>query len=369
MMPRRVLTLSMLPTLLVLTATACSSVGSQQTLEQPPPTLQSAAPSRPPISPPAPAPQPSGTAAIDLHKEPLTPTAQRVGPTADKVVVLPEGVQLSDIRIVGRDLVINLPNRTKMVIPDGAVSSSRLIISNVEFDSRRLAALLSDAEPHPASGGLRPARNVSTRLFVPARFADFERYGAVAMIAFPQTPVSDLESNRYRRICEAYITILPDALVTAQQDRSLRQMITIWPRTDISKPLSVYVPTPAAAMAACGPAVDNYGYPSATAWLARVPQHARLKRMRRGPFLVAWAPTSAIGKPNSSLLIFDLSDFEDEAGIQRAFRIWKAEIENDPMLWGKGWSIARWKAHTAARLDNYGKQVTAAFSLVPWLKS
>src|SRR5215472_11806514 len=37
------------------------------------------------------------------------------------VVALPAGVELSDIHINGRDLVINMPDGTQMVIPNGAV--------------------------------------------------------------------------------------------------------------------------------------------------------------------------------------------------------------------------------------------------------
>jgi hypothetical protein len=72
---------------------------------------------------------------------------------------------------------------------------------------------------------------------------------------------------------------------------------------------------------------------------------------------------------NSPVLILDLSDFETDKGIARAFLVWRREIEEDPQLWVKGWSIERWKAHTAAKLDRYGRKIIAAINLVPWLES
>ena len=54
----------------------------------------------------------------DLPK--LATDATRVVPGTDGVVVLPAGVELSDIRVVGRDLVVTLPDGSTMIIVDGA---------------------------------------------------------------------------------------------------------------------------------------------------------------------------------------------------------------------------------------------------------
>src|SRR5690349_14667132 len=72
--------------------------------------------------------------------------------TAQGVVVLPAGVELSDIKVVGRDLVITLPDGSTQVIPNGAVFVPQLVIGDVEVPPTNLAALLIDAEPQPASG-------------------------------------------------------------------------------------------------------------------------------------------------------------------------------------------------------------------------
>ncbi len=67
-------------------------------------------------------------------------------------VVLPAGVELDDIRVVGRDLVISLPDGGNMVIPDGAVFIPQIVIDGVSVPALNLAALLVGNEPQPAAG-------------------------------------------------------------------------------------------------------------------------------------------------------------------------------------------------------------------------
>ncbi|HET6535556.1 MAG TPA: hypothetical protein VFG41_05180, partial [Sphingomicrobium sp.] len=71
------------------------------------------------------------------------------------IVTLPPGVEMSDIHVNGRDLVINMPDGTQMVIPGGAVFVPQLVIGDVEVPPTNLAALLIDAEPQPAAGELQ----------------------------------------------------------------------------------------------------------------------------------------------------------------------------------------------------------------------
>lgn len=216
----------------------------------------------------------------------------------------------------------------------------------------------------------RNSPRIGTRLFTPAviKIPDLRKYASVGMIAFPRAPSSAEELIRYGIICQAYLSVLSDAIRMHQIDPKLRQMATLWPRRDITKPMS-FTATGSRAARYCVRAVNEYSYGTAAAWMAGVPKRAGLKQGRRGPFIVAWAPPSGRTVPPSSVLVFDMTDFESRDAIQRAFGIWKSEIENDPALWRKGWSTERWKAHTAAKLDRYGKQIRDAMTLVPWLKS
>ncbi|MEO5774021.1 MAG: DUF5801 repeats-in-toxin domain-containing protein, partial [Sphingomicrobium sp.] len=68
------------------------------------------------------------------------------------VVNLPAGVDLSDIRVVGRDLIVTLPDGSQMTIPGGAVFVPQLVIGDVEVPPTNVAALLIDSEPQPAAG-------------------------------------------------------------------------------------------------------------------------------------------------------------------------------------------------------------------------
>jgi VCBS repeat-containing protein len=68
------------------------------------------------------------------------------------IVNLPAGVEMSDIHVVGRDLVIDMPDGTHMVIPNGAVFVPQLSIGDVAVPASNVAALLIDAEPQPAAG-------------------------------------------------------------------------------------------------------------------------------------------------------------------------------------------------------------------------
>ncbi|WP_417818940.1 hypothetical protein, partial [Tritonibacter scottomollicae] len=73
-------------------------------------------------------------------------------PGIQNTVVLPDGVELDDIRVVGRDLVISLPDGSNMVIPDGAVFIPQIVINGVSVPPLNLAALLVGNEPQPAAG-------------------------------------------------------------------------------------------------------------------------------------------------------------------------------------------------------------------------
>ncbi len=92
------------------------------------------------------------TIEIGRELEKIDANAQQLVPGPDGVVTLPPGVQLSDVHVVGRNLVINLPDGTQMVIIDGAVFVPQLVLGGVEVPASNLAALLIDSEPQPAGG-------------------------------------------------------------------------------------------------------------------------------------------------------------------------------------------------------------------------
>jgi hypothetical protein len=60
------------------------------------------------------------------------PAGQTAAVTIPGVVNLPPGVELSDITVNGRDLVIHMPDGSQMVIPGGAVFVPQLVIGDVQ---------------------------------------------------------------------------------------------------------------------------------------------------------------------------------------------------------------------------------------------
>ncbi len=82
----------------------------------------------------------------------LPENAQRVAPGPGGSVILPAGTNIDDIQVAGRDLVIELPDGSFMIIEGGAVFVPQFIIGGIEVPPTTLAALLIDEEPQPAAG-------------------------------------------------------------------------------------------------------------------------------------------------------------------------------------------------------------------------
>ena len=101
----------------------------------------------------------TGSLIVEIGKTPVVikANAQQIVPGPDGVVTLPPGVELSDIRVVGRNLVIDMPDGTQLIIIDGAIFVPQLSLGGVEIPSTNLAALLIGQEPQPAAGELPPS--------------------------------------------------------------------------------------------------------------------------------------------------------------------------------------------------------------------
>ena len=103
----------------------------------------------------------SDTAAliVEIGKTPavIKANAQQIVPGPDGVVTLPPGVELSDVRVVGRNLVVDLPDGTQLIIIDGAVFVPQLVLGGVEVPATNIAALLIGQEVQPAVGELPPS--------------------------------------------------------------------------------------------------------------------------------------------------------------------------------------------------------------------
>ncbi|MEO5810278.1 MAG: hypothetical protein ABIR51_09545, partial [Sphingomicrobium sp.] len=95
------------------------------------------------------------TAHLAIRIEGVRPdlaNAEKIVAGPDGTITLPPGVQLSDIHVVGRDLVIDMPDGSHKIVVDGAVFVPHLVLGDVEVPPTNLAALLIDSEPKPAAG-------------------------------------------------------------------------------------------------------------------------------------------------------------------------------------------------------------------------
>ncbi|HEY0628564.1 MAG TPA: VCBS domain-containing protein, partial [Sphingomicrobium sp.] len=101
----------------------------------------------------------TGALIVEIGKTPavIKADAQQVVVGPDGVVTLPAGVELSDIMVVGRNLVVNMPDGTQLIIVDGAVFVPQLSLGGVEVPSTNVAALLIGQEPQPAAGETPPS--------------------------------------------------------------------------------------------------------------------------------------------------------------------------------------------------------------------
>ena len=103
----------------------------------------------------------SDTAAliVEIGKTPavIKANAQQIVPGPDGVVTLPPGVELSDVHVVGRNLVVDLPDGTQLVIIDGAIFVPQLALNGVEVPATNVAALLVGQEVQPAAGEIPPS--------------------------------------------------------------------------------------------------------------------------------------------------------------------------------------------------------------------
>jgi T1SS-143 domain-containing protein len=96
---------------------------------------------------------------VEIGKTPVVikANATQIVPGPDGVVTLPPGVELSDIRVVGRNLVIDMPDGTQLIIVDGAVFVPQLVLGGVEVPATNVAALLVGQEIQPAAGETPPS--------------------------------------------------------------------------------------------------------------------------------------------------------------------------------------------------------------------
>ena len=225
-------------------------------------------------------------------------------------------------------------------------------------DMAETAAPVAEApEPAPAATVEPPSRGLgnlgavkASRLFAgPDQFPP-EAFAAYGIVAF-RARATGSERERHVMLCEAYVAALPrsDELGLPVEE----QMVTVWPITDgpTAEELNAFT-TPDI----CETAIRRYGLATALQAL-RDAGEERIRRDRRGPFLLAWAPAIDKGKPDALMLIADLSDVTTASQAEAVFVHWRNDIEANPEYWGRGWDVERLRLALQLWVDRFGSQI------------
>jgi hypothetical protein len=178
----------------------------------------------------------------------------------------------------------------------------------------------------PAAPAREPELRAVRALIEPAEMPPREvaGYGIVAFTSRPQP--HDVE--RYKAICEAYKATLPSQTELPPDTPLSEQMITYWPILDKN--------TPEARHADCAHLVANYALLLGLDAIHDADKKKEEMASRRGPFLIAWAPSGSRFLPDALVLVFDLSSFDGERSFTEVFQAWRQQITDKPELWRHG---------------------------------
>jgi hypothetical protein len=168
-------------------------------------------------------------------------------------------------------------------------------------------------------------------------------YGIVAFTTRPQP--HDVE--RFKAVCEAYkATLISQAELPPDTPLS-EQMITYWPIVDRN--------TPEARRADCPHLVENYALRLGLDAIHDADKQKEKLTSRRGPFLIAWAPSDSRFLPDALVLLFDLSSLDGERSFTEAFQDWRQQITDKPELWRHGgFSVEAVRRIIRDTFDRYG---------------
>ena len=173
---------------------------------------------------------------------------------------------------------------------------------------------------------------------------DLAGYG---LVAFTTQPASH-DKERYKMVCEAYKATLISQAELPPNTPLAEQMITFWPIKDRN--------TPEAQRAECAHLVDNYALRLGLDAIQDADKHREALASRRGPFLIAWAPSESRFVPDAVVLIMDLSSFEGQHSFVEVFQDWRQQITDKPELWRRGgFNVEALRRIIRDTFDRYGE--------------
>jgi hypothetical protein len=195
--------------------------------------------------------------------------------------------------------------------------------------------------PRPPAAELRAVRALIEPAEMPPR--EVAGYGIVAFTTRPLP--HDVE--RYKHICEAYKATLTSQTELPPNAPLSEQMITYWPIANKN--------TPEARRGDCPYLVSNYALRLGLDAIQDADKKKEGLADRRGPFLIAWAPSESRFVPDSLVLVMDLSALDGERSFTEVFQDWRQHITDNPELWRRGgFNIEAFRRIIRDTFDRYG---------------
>ncbi|TBH34599.1 hypothetical protein ELG66_00985 [Rhizobium leguminosarum] len=194
---------------------------------------------------------------------------------------------------------------------------------------------------------------IATRVFAgPNEYPPkaFAAYGIVALRSLP----SVFDAARYKNICLAYFNTLPPI---PKDVAPSKQMVTVWP---VMKDKTAKRINGIGADKACDIALSEYNLLLGHSSI----QMAKLQNQDIdgvGPYLLAWSPSEKYGTDKAVILVADFSDVQTYEQAQRVMVAWVNDIESDPDIWEKEFTLDRVRMKIKAIVDRYGTDIENFF--------
>ncbi len=191
-----------------------------------------------------------------------------------------------------------------------------------------------------AGGALRPVRALIEPAEMPPR--EVAGYG---IVAFTTRPLPE-DVARYTAICEAYKAVLMAQDELPANTPLSEQMVTYWPVLDKN--------TPEARRGDCAHLVSTYALRLGFDAIEDADKRHEGLARRRGPFLIAWAPSNSRSQPDAVVLVMDLSTLDDQRSFLEVLQDWRQQITDKPELWRRGFNIEALRRTIRDTFDRYG---------------
>jgi hypothetical protein len=199
---------------------------------------------------------------------------------------------------------------------------------------------------HPSTAGpTAPELRAVRALIEPAEMPPREVAG-YGIVAFTTRPLPH-DVERYKHVCEAYKATLTSQAELPPNTPLSEEMITYWPIANKS--------TPEARRVDCPHLVSNYALRLGLDAIQDADKQKQGLASRRGPFLIAWAPSESRFVPDSLVLVMDLSALDGERTFTEVFQDWRQHITDNPELWRRGgFNIEAVRRIIRDTFDRYG---------------